>query len=188
MRTPPLSLLFTLVAVAVYGCDSAPEVAVSEAVVARSDGTLPAPPSAQDSAQALTIALTVDSADYYPWIEQLITAPTEWLPEIDDEEESVETVRGTHWRFIVTRSEIYVSIYLEQVSFGMEGCCMKLALVRAVEEEDIARHFRLRGELSRLENLIAVDHRSFRFVLHGVPLKLIVLSPDSARVERVSAP
>ena len=122
-----------------------------------------------------------DSADYYPWIEQSLAAPTEWV--VSDKDEST----GVRWRLVVLRSEIYVSLFLERVTLGEEGCCMRLDLVRELDIERAARHFGMRGEISQFGSLVAVAPRAFRFQLQGMPLLLTVISSDSVRIERATA-
>lgn len=128
----------------------------------------------------LTVKLSaVDTADYYPWMEQAVAAPTEWTVSATDE------ATGVRWRLVALRSEIYVSFILERIVVGEEGCCVRHDLSRTFELESVGRYFGLRGELSRLGMLTAPAPRRFQFALEGRTFSLTVVSSEEARLERL---
>lgn len=124
------------------------------------------PASAQ---QRLSLRMSPDSATYYPWIEQVLASPTEWF-----DAAQADGVLGVRTRAVVLRSEIYVSLFIERVSLGDEGCCMRLRSVHRVDLEAVARAFGLRGELSRFSLDSAVAPGVFRVNLQDVPMTLRV--------------
>lgn len=125
------------------------------------------PASAQRS---LAVRMTPDSATYYPWIEQMLASPTEWR-----DEARADGVLGIGTRAVVLRSEVYVSLFIERVSLGDEGCCMRLQTVHRVDLEAVARAFGHRGELSRFSLDSAVAPGVFRVHLHDLPMTLRVI-------------
>lgn len=124
------------------------------------------PASAQ---QRLSLRMTPDSATYYPWIEQMLASPTEWF-----DAAQADGVLGVLTRAVVLRSEIYVALFIERVSLGDEGCCVRLRSVHRVDLEAVARAYGLRGELSRFSLDAAVAPGVFRVNLQDVPLTLRV--------------
>ena len=69
------------------------------------------------------------------WISMLTEGPTDW-------------VGGSSYRVVVTTSEIYDHVYIEKVTYGDEGCCKRLASIRALDLKEFAQAFNLPGEIS----------------------------------------
>tara|TARA_R110000868_G_scaffold407190_1_gene688403 strand:+ start:365 stop:670 length:306 start_codon:yes stop_codon:yes gene_type:complete len=71
--------------------------------------------------QAIELDLKPVNKDYYVWITSLNEGPDNWLYEPKGE------IEGTAYRACITTSEIYNSLYLEEVTFGTEGCCKRIS-------------------------------------------------------------
>jgi hypothetical protein len=51
-------------------------------------------------------------------------------------------------RVVVTRSEIYDSVYIEEVTFGEEGCCARVSAVRSIDMAAFQESFGMHGEVA----------------------------------------
>ena len=68
---------------------------------------------------------TAKYANHYPWITFLSEGPIDWF-----ENDETAKVQGRAYRVVVLTSEIYNTIYLEEITLGREGCCKRLAQIR----------------------------------------------------------
>ncbi|MDZ7726093.1 MAG: hypothetical protein U5L75_00750 [Candidatus Campbellbacteria bacterium] len=82
---------------------------------------------------------TVDM-DYYKWITFLSEGKINWT-NLDD-----DTYIGESFRFVITTSEIYIQLYIEKITYGMEGCCKNIANKREIPIGEIFSRFNIVGE------------------------------------------
>jgi hypothetical protein len=103
---------------------------------------------------------TVSNSDYYPWITKMEIGPIDWVYESED-------VAGRAYRVVVTTSEIYNSMYFEEITIGDEGCCVKVSSTRMFEIEQFAKKAGLKGELASLRFVEWLSPTSFKFKFHN---------------------
>ena len=68
----------------------------------------------------------IDKVDYYEWLTSLSVGPFEWVEMSQDDYENAgpNVVVGRRYRVAVATSEIYSSVYIEEITEGSEGCCV----------------------------------------------------------------
>jgi hypothetical protein len=81
--------------------------------------------------EPVRVAMYVDSSDYYPWISQLSMGKVRW-----SRTERDSTV-GRRYRAVVLTSEIFSTLVIERIGFGIEGCCAKVEWSRLVRLGDV---------------------------------------------------
>jgi hypothetical protein len=106
----------------------------------------------------ITVSTEQAKANYYPWITFLSEGPTDWF-----EKNENAKVQGRAFRVAILVSEIYNTIYLEEVTLGSEGCCKKLSRSRRFDLKGFASAFGFAGELSGFEFVRWLSPTSFVF-------------------------
>ena len=71
-------------------------------------------------AEPVAIKTTPANTNYYPWIVQLSQSPIDWFAS-----DVNAKVQGKAYRVVILIEDIYNSVFIEQVTFGTEGCCKK---------------------------------------------------------------
>lgn len=97
-------------------------------------------------------------ANYYPWVTFLSQGPIDWF-----ERNENAKVQGRVYRVAILVSEIYSTVYLEEVTLGSEGCCKKLSRSRRFDLKGFASAFGFDGELSGFEFVRWLGPTSFVF-------------------------
>jgi len=95
------------------------------------------------SAEVLVRTIPHARADYYEWITSLSEGPTYSL--LVDE---LAEIQARIFRVVVLTSEIYNTVYIEEITTGREGCCRRLKSIRKLDLEDWAQQFKMKGELA----------------------------------------
>jgi hypothetical protein len=134
-------------------------------------------------------AATVEAPDYYASIDELHAGP---LESAGLSAESYETApqdvpRGRLFRVVGLISEVYSTAFIEEVVFGYEGCCKRLAHIWQLDLEAIYDHFKLKGELSGFTLVDWESSRSFRFRLKGDLYRASELGGERIKIERLAA-
>ena len=118
--------------------------------------------------------------DYLAWVTQLETAPHISLPPAQ-----ADSARSKRYRLAVLTSEIYSTVLIEEVRFGTEGCCARLASVRELDLAQMARGFGLRGEIAGVRVVRAQSPTSFQITMHGRTFDLQNIDESTIRVVEV---
>jgi hypothetical protein len=107
------------------------------------------------------------TADYYVWITMLSPGEKIWnnLSDKDYERLGEKAIAARQFRIAVTTSEIYNTVYLEEITEGPEGCCRKFVKIRQLDLNDMQKKFNLRGELAGFEVYYWTSPTSFKFKL-----------------------
>jgi len=108
-----------------------------------------------------------DKPDYYAWISSMSSGPIEWEDMTGDEDASNNTVTNRFFRVVITTSEIYSTVYIEEITRGSEGCCVRLGSIRKINLDDFKNKFSLRGEISGFMLTKWNSPTSFNFKLGG---------------------
>ena len=95
--------------------------------------------------QAKGIKMEETEKEYYRWITFLSEGDIDWL------DIPIKEVEGVAYRVIITTSEIYNNMYIEKVTFGMEGCCKTIESKRELSIDNVFKLFNLIGERSGVE-------------------------------------
>lgn len=88
----------------------------------------------------------------YPWISFLSMGDEKW---------NKEETQGIAFRFIITTSEIYDQIIIEEIRFGEEGGVKTVFFTRQVDLSDLAESFKILGEISEIEFIKWNEWNSF---------------------------
>ncbi|MFC1495172.1 hypothetical protein ACFL6W_07825 [Thermodesulfobacteriota bacterium] len=99
--------------------------------------------------------------DFYPWITFLSEGPTIWL-----EEDTSFEIQGRAYRIVVTTAEIYNRVFIEEITKGDEGCCVKIASNREFDLDLFMRKYGFKGERSGFKFLRWLSPTSFEFQFH----------------------
>lgn len=78
----------------------------------------------------------------YPWITFLSMGDEKW---------NMEETLGIAFRFIITTSEIYDQIFIEEIHIGEEGGGKTVFFTRQVDLQELAKSFKILGEISGIE-------------------------------------
>jgi hypothetical protein len=124
---------------------------------------------------------TAKYADHYPWITFLSEGPIDWF-----EKDETAKVQGRAFRVVVLTSEIYNTIYLEEITLGREGCCKRLAQIRKFNLEVFAKGFGFIGELSGFEVIRWVTPTSFEFRFRERSFLMSEINRSRVKVKRLS--
>jgi len=58
----------------------------------------------------------------------------------------VDEIEGIAYRVLITRSDIYNAVFLEKVTFGIEGCCKEILFKKELPVEVLFDLFNITGE------------------------------------------
>ena len=104
----------------------------------------------------ILVNTTVSNSDFYPWITVMKRGTVDWVYESDD-------VEGRAYRVVVLTSEIYNTVYFEEITIGDEGCCVKVASTREFEIGQFAKKAGFKGELAGFRFVDWLSPTSFKF-------------------------
>jgi hypothetical protein len=121
----------------------------------------------RSSAQDNSIRTVAAKANYYPSISLLSAGERVFLDYDDEKADPTKTIAGYCFRFVVVTSEVYDRIYLEKVVFGPEGSNTRIVSVRALDLEDFADTFKMKGEISGITFSKWLSASSCQFTLYG---------------------
>jgi hypothetical protein len=110
------------------------------------------------AAEPIAVSTTPAKADYYPWVTFLSQGPIDWF-----EKNENAKVQGRAYRVAILVSEIYNTVFLEEVALGSEGCCKKLSRSRQFDLKAFAASYGFKGELSAFEFVRWLSPTSFVF-------------------------
>jgi len=111
---------------------------------------------------ALLIETTpVGELSLYPWITFISSGPIDWLGE-----NATENISSRTYRVVVITAEIYNRVYIEEITSGSEGCCIKVASTKEIDLEKIYRHFGFIGEIGGFSFVEWKSKTSFEFAIH----------------------
>ncbi|MEM1044240.1 MAG: hypothetical protein AAGI91_16655 [Bacteroidota bacterium] len=131
-------------------------------------------------AQGHRIETETREVDYYASVTDLAAGPILWdeAPTSPDEE-------GHRFRAAVVTSEIYDAVYIERVTYGMEGCCVRIASARRLDMTGLADAFELRGEVSGVSDLHWAEPDVLEFSLAGRRFRVEDLGSTEVLVREV---
>lgn len=129
-------------------------------------------------ADAVFLSTTPAKANYYVWVTFLSEGPTDWF----EKNESAK-VQGRAYRVAILVSEIYNTVYLEEVAFGSEGCCKKLLRSRRFDLKGFAEAYGFTGELSGFEFVRWQSPTSFVFRYHERNFIMSAINKAKVKVE-----
>lgn len=129
--------------------------------------------------QAVELELKPVNKDYYAWITFLNEGPVNWLDEPEGE------IEGRAYRTCITTSEIYNSLYIEEVTFGTEGCCKQIASKKELDLYELFIQFGLTGEVANVEFSKWVDKSTFQLQIHN-QLFSVTVKQNTATIKRTN--
>ena len=95
------------------------------------------------------------------WVTFLVQSPPIWINNPSFE------VHGRSYRVVVTTAEIYNRLFIEEITSGDEGCCVKVASIKKVDLEQLATIYGFRGELTGFKFIRWRSPTNFEFLFHG---------------------
>ena len=129
-------------------------------------------------AQSVHVPTLPAKANYYPWITYLSQGPTHWIESRDENK-----TQGRAYRVVVLTSDIYNTVYFEEVALGREGCCKKVLQVRKFDLEAFASKYGLKGELAGFEFARWLGPTSFVFTFGDRGFVVSELNKQYVRVQ-----
>ncbi len=138
---------------------------------------------AQSAIKVETIIL--DKPDYYKWLTSLSLGPKKWNKLIQEEYENAgeNVVVGKNYRVAVATSEIYSTVYIEEITQGSEGCCMKLRSIQKLDLYDFQKKFKLKDKLGGFKVLGWENYSTFIFTIHGREFKAFINGINNVEIE-----
>jgi hypothetical protein len=103
-----------------------------------------------------------DALDHYAWVTQLETGD-----HITVRGESLDSARTRRFRLAILTSEVYSTIVIEEVRYGIEGSAARVASVREVDLSAIARHFKMGAAIMGARIVRSLAPTSFRVSVGG---------------------
>jgi hypothetical protein len=129
--------------------------------------------------QTVELELKPVNKDYYAWITSLNEGPVNWLDEPEGE------IEGRAYRSCITTSEIYNSLYIEEVTFGTEGCCKRIASKKNLDLYELFIKFGLTGEVANVEFSKWVNKSTFELEIKDQFFS-ISIQQNSATIKRAN--
>ncbi|MEQ8472438.1 MAG: hypothetical protein RIC35_14690 [Marinoscillum sp.] len=129
--------------------------------------------------QTVELELKPVKKDYYAWITSLNEGPVNWLDEPEGE------IEGRAYRTCITTSKIYNSLYIEEVTFGTEGCCKQIASKKELDLYELFIKFGLTGEVANVEFSKWVNKSTFQLQIQN-QLFSIVIQRTTATIKRAN--
>jgi hypothetical protein len=130
--------------------------------------------------QKETISLVETDEDYYQWITFLSEGEISWVAE------PIGEVEGISFRLIITTSDIYNNIYIEKITYGMEGCCKKIVYKKEIPLSDIFKRFKLNGERSGVEFVKWLNPTSFELKIYDDIYRIWDIDKSKIAIEKNS--
>jgi hypothetical protein len=122
-------------------------------------------------------ALKQVDQDYYAWITSLNESPINWLKKSEND------IRGRAYRICITTSEIYNSLYIEEVTFGSEGCCKKILSKKELDLYELFKEYQIRGEVTNVKFLKWIDATTCQLTIKDKIYSVSNLDSDIVKVE-----
>ena len=129
-------------------------------------------------ADPVVIKTTPANTNYYPWIVQLSQSPIDWV-----EGDVNAKIQGRAYRVVILLEDIYNSVFIEQVTFGTEGCCKKVSSVRRFDIKTFSAKFGLIGEISGFRFIRWLSPTSFIFLYKDLLFVMTEIDEPEVKVE-----
>lgn len=129
--------------------------------------------------QIVELELKPVNKDYYAWITSLNEGPVNWLDEPEGE------IEGRAYRTCITTSEIYNSLDVEEVTFGTEGCCKRIASKKELDLYELFTQFGLTGEVANVQFSKWANKTTFELEIQD-QLFSVSLQPNIATIKRTN--
>lgn len=131
----------------------------------------------------------IDKVDYYEWLTSLSVGPFEWVKMSQDKYENAgpDVVVGRRYRVAVATSEIYSSVYIEEITYGTEGCCVKLKSIQKLNLYDLKKKYGLIGESMGFKVLGWDNFNTFTFTIHSKKFKATIKGLKNIEVTLTSS-
>jgi hypothetical protein len=139
------------------------------------------PSGALDDDVQIALRPVAGLAGSYPWISFLSLGPYEWL-----EKPQTPEIHGRAYRIVVTTSEIYDKVYVEEITVGDEGCCQRVRKTRQFDLNAFAKKYRFFGEQSGFKFLRWTGAKSFEFKYQGHTFTMSHIDKDNVTINQRS--
>ena len=128
--------------------------------------------------QQIKFTLTAVDKDYYSWLTFLEQGPIKWLDEPE------EDIAGKAHRICITTSDIYNNLYIEQVTFGMEGCCKKIVTKNKLDLYELFNQYQLTGEIANVSFILWIDFDTCLLKIKGATFQLDIESDKLVKITK----
>jgi hypothetical protein len=129
--------------------------------------------------QSVELELKPVKKDYYAWITSLNEGPINWLDKREGD------VRARAFRTCITTSDIYNSLYIEEVTLGNEGCCKQIASKKELDLYTLFEKFELTGEVANVTFSKWVNKTTFELQIQEQIFSISV-QQNSATIKRTN--
>ena len=136
--------------------------------------------SSYSFAQQHRIDLSDTDGSYYTSLVYLEKGPTQWFDKSQGE------VRGSAWRVGIVISESNSVIIIEQITYGIEGCCAKVVSAKKLDMDMLWKKLGLRGEQTGVEFAAWMSADSFVLRLQGCGYQVKSIQNEQVVVFKVS--
>ena len=127
--------------------------------------------------QTVELELKPVKKDYYAWITSLKEGPINWLDKPEGESE------GKAYRTVITTADIYNSLYIEEVTFGSEGCCKQIISKKKLDLYELFIKFGLTGEVTNVQFSKWVNPSTFNLKIRD-KLFSVSIKKNSATIKQ----
>ena len=132
-------------------------------------------------AQVEIRTLPRNERDHYAWVTQLETGAHLPVP-IDSRDSS----RSRRFRLAVLTSEIFSTILIEEVRYGVEACCARVTSVRELDLSAMARQFEMGRELAGVRVVRSLSPTAFRISFRSRTFDLTNIDRPRITVTEIS--
>ncbi len=122
----------------------------------------------------------VSKANYYPFITSLSRGP------IARDEQSGPLEKGRSFRIIVLDDPVEASLYIEEISSGIDGCCAALIAIRQVDLNQLYDCFNLAGNTAGPDELCWTSDTAFECRINGQWFQITEIENTRINVTRLT--
>jgi hypothetical protein len=131
----------------------------------------------------------IEKPDYYNWITILDEGPRIFIDYEPEQEDSFfinkDAVVSYSYRVIITTSEIYNSIYIEKVIFGIEGSNARISKIKKINMDEFQAKFKIKGEIAGFELEKWINEKIFLIKRNDRKFKFSAIDQPNIIVEEI---
>jgi hypothetical protein len=128
--------------------------------------------------QEKTVLLVENPIDSYSSIVFLTEGEVRWL------DTPVGEIEGISYRVIITRSDIYNSLFIEKITYGTEGCCKNIVSTKEIPVNELFKLFSITGEHAGVKFVEWIDSASFVISIYDRSYNVLVKGDRSVKISQ----
>lgn len=127
----------------------------------------------------LSIETKRTDKDYYNSISFLSQGKIKWYDDLINE------IEGEAFRFVITSSSIYNKIYIEKITYGLEGCCRRVDSKKEIPMDKIFKTFNINGERSGVKFIKWISPTSIEISIYEVNYLIENINMDKVLISKL---